>query len=221
MSLIGVLFLAFGLATIFIANIGLDPWGVLFSGVLSAYNQVTPSNFHIISYGDMITIASTLFVFIASLMKKEKIKWLSIVSGFFLGQFVKLWISLWILIPLPAFYIGPLNLISLLVLALGIFTLSLGSTIALNFSMLMTPVDYLILAIKDRFPNREYGPVRIGADTSAVIVGALITLVFTQNIAIVPVGIGTILMFFCVGIVMNLLIPIVTPLMKKIKNKYA
>lgn len=221
MSLVGVIFLALGLATIVKAAIGLDPWGVLFFGVLSAYNKVTPLELHFIQYGDMITIVSTIFVLIASLMKKERIKWLSIVSGFFLGQFVNIWVALWFSIQIPSVFIGSFNVMSLLILAFGIFTLSLGSTISLNFPMLMTPVDYLILAIKDYFPNREYGPVRIMADTSAVIVGYIITFIFTQNFFTASIGIGTILMFFCVGFVINLLIPFITPITNKIKNSYA
>ncbi|MGL4663231.1 MAG: YczE/YyaS/YitT family protein [Culicoidibacterales bacterium] len=215
MSLIGVITLALGLALIVKAAIGLDPWGILFSGTLSAYNRVTPEAWHIFKYGDMITIVSTLFVFIASFMKKEPIKWLSILSGFVLGQFVNIWLIFLLPIPMTS---GTFSWLSYLVLALGIVVLSLGSVIALTFSILMSPVDYLVLAIKEKFPKQEYGTVRICADTSAVILGSIITFVFTQNISNIPVGIGTIIMFFGIGYVINLLLPIVTPVLKKIKK---
>lgn len=214
MSLFGVVLLALGLALIVKASIGLDPWGVLFNGALNAYNKMTPEAWHVIKYGDMITILSTLFVFIASFMKKEPIKWLSILSGFFLGQFVNIWLSFILPIPMTS---GPLRIESYFVLLLGIVILSMGSTVSLTFSMLMSPVDYLVLAIKDKFPNKDYGMVRIGADTSAVILGSIITLLFTQNISAILIGIGTVIMFFGVGYVINLLLPMITPLLKRLK----
>lgn len=216
MSLLGIITLALGLAIFVKAAIGLDPWGVLFNGALNAYERVTPPSWHIFKYGDMITILSTLFVFIASFMKKTSVKWLSILSGFFLGQFVNIWLLF--LLPLPL-TTGVLNPISYIILAVGIVILALGSIITLTFSLLMSPVDYLILAIAEKFPNKQYGTVRIFADTSAVILGTIITLCFTQNIHLVLVHIGTVIMFFGTGYVINLLLPIITPHLKRIQNK--
>lgn len=221
MSFIGIIVLALGLATIVKANVGFDPWGILFNGMLNAYNKVTPDSLHVLKYGDMITIISTLFVFIASAMRKAPIKWLSIISGFLLGQFVNIWVGLWLLVDAPSLSIASIDIMPFIILAFGIITLSLGSIISLHFSVLMSPVDYLILTIKDRFPNHTYGLVRIGADTSAVIIGVLITLLFTQNIFATQVNIGTVIMFFGVGYVINLLMPIVSPLLKQIKKACA
>lgn len=216
MSLIGIITLALGLSLIVKASIGFDPWGVLFNGVLNAYNKMTPPTWHILQYGDMITLLSIVFVFIASTMLKEKIKWLSILSGFFLGQFVNIWIYF---LEYFSFNGSITNPISYFILLLGMLILSLGSIITLTFSTLMSPVDYLVLAISKKIPQQKYGTIRIFADTSAVILGSLITILFTQNILLIPVHIGTIIMFFGIGYIINILLPQVEPLLKKILSK--
>lgn len=214
MSLIGIIFIALGLAIFVKAAIGLDPWGVLFNGSLNAYKTLLPKQLHIFQYGDMITLVSTLFVFIASYMKKESIKWLSIISGVVLGQCVNLWVAL-LGAPLQTNIFNPTSYILLI---LGIVALAVGSVVSLSFPILLSPVDYLILAIKDKFPKVKYGPVRIGADTSAVILGTIITLVFTQQMNLVLVNVGTVIMFFGIGFAINLLLPLITPYLKKIKT---
>lgn len=216
MSLLGIITLALGLSLIVKANIGFDPWGILFNGALDAYKQVTPSPLHIFQYGDMITILSTIFVFIASLMKKAPIKWLSILSGFFLGQFVNIWLYFLVQIPINTGISSPF---SYLILATGIIVLSLGSIITLTFSILMSPVDYLVLAISEKFPKQQYGTIRIIADTSVVILGAIITFCFTQNIHRIPINIGTVFMFFGIGYVINILLPKIEPHLKKLQIK--
>lgn len=218
MSFIGVILVAFGLAATVRGAIGFDPWGVLFNSCLLTYNKFTPQSWHIIAYGNMITIVSAFFVVIASLLRKERLKVLSIISGIFLGTFVQIWISLLLNITLPTLLIGPLNIVSILVVLFGIVVLSFGSSISLQFSMLMTPVDYLVLAIKERFPNHPYGIVRTCIDTSAVILGSIITFLVLFDITLVPLGLGTILNFFLIGYVINFISPRISPILLKIKE---
>lgn len=218
MSLLSIIILAFGLAAIVIASIGFDPWGILFNGALLAYNKITPESLHFLKYGDMITIISTFFVFLVALVKRTKVKWLSILSGIFLGQFVNLWINLWQFITIPNIQFGIFPFTSLLILTIGILALSLGSSIALSFSMLMSPVDYLISTISNTFSNHAYGHIRIIADTSAVIIGVIIVFAFTFSFNQTQVGVGTIILFFAVGYVINLILPSLTKLLSNIKS---
>lgn len=220
MSLIGVILVAFGLAATVRASIGLDPWGVLFNSCLLTYKHFTPENLQLkfITYGNMITIISALFVVIASLLRKERLKVLSIISGIFLGTFVNLWIEILGKITFPTLFIGPFNIVAILIVLFGIIVLSFGSSISLQFPILMTPVDYLVLAIKDRFPNQPYGIVRTCIDTSAVILGSIITYLVLFNITLIPLGLGTILNFFLIGYVINFISPRISPILTKIKS---
>lgn len=206
-SVIGIIIIAFGVALIVKASIGIDPWGVFFNAMQMVYMSFKPTFMPAISFGDSITIISFFVVISASLIVKEKIKWLSIVGGILLGQFVNIWS--WIL---QVFLFPKINIIvlgtsidmmSFLLLIVGILILSFGVAITIYYPAIMSPVDYLMYALDVKIKHISYGVIRVISDITMTSLGALIILLLTHDFGKTRVGIGTVLMFLVTGIVID------------------
>lgn len=204
---IGIIVIALGVALIVKANIGIDPWGVFFNATQMTYMAFRPEWLPAISFGDSITIISFVIVISASLLIKEKIKWLSIVGGILLGQCVNIWAYLlqFVNIPVIELHLGSIsiNTVSFVFLVIGILILSFGVAITIHFPFIMTPVDYLMYAIDLKVPQIAYGIIRVISDITMTTIGALLILILTQDFSKTRVGIGTIILFFITGLVID------------------
>lgn len=207
-SIIGIIIIALGVAIIVKANIGIDPWGVFFNAVQLVYMQFKPDFFPNMRFGDSITIVSFVIVMSASFLLKEKIKWLSIIGGVLLGQFVNVWS--FILSGLTPFKFDimllglHIDLVSILMLLIGIVILSLGVGLTIHCPFIMTPVDYLMYALDIKIKKVPYGIIRVISDICMTLIGTMIILFLTQDMSQTRVGIGTILMFLITGLVIDI-----------------
>lgn len=206
-SIIGIIVIAFGVAIIVKANIGIDPWGVFFNAMQTTYMMFKTSFMPSISFGDSITIISVFIVIIASILAKEKIKWLSIVGGVLLGQFVNVWSSIIQMFVFPNVKISlgiiDFDIIGMMLLVVGIIILSFGVAITIHYPFIMSPVDYLMYALDLKIKRISYGMIRVISDVSITCVGALIIILTTGDTAMTKVGIGTVVMFLITGLVID------------------
>lgn len=206
-SVIGIIVIAFGVAIIVKASIGIDPWGVFFNAMQTVYMMCKTSFMPAISFGDSITIISIFIVIIASSLAKEKIKWLSIVGGVLLGQFVNVWSSILQIFVFPSIKVSlgitDFDIISMCMLFVGIFILSVGVAITIHYPFIMSPVDYLMYALDLKIKRVSYGMIRVISDVSITCVGALIIILTTGDTAMTKVGIGTVVMFLITGLVID------------------
>ncbi|MGL4662967.1 MAG: hypothetical protein ACRCV7_04745 [Culicoidibacterales bacterium] len=206
-SVIGIIIIAFGVALIVKASIGIDPWGVFFNAMQTVYMSFKLDFMPAISFGDSITIISFFIVISASLIVKEKIKWLSIVGGIILGQFVNIWSLIFQIFYFPQMTVSifgaSIDMVSLFLLVVGILILSFGVAITIYYPAIMSPVDYLMYALDVKIKHISYGVIRVISDITMTSLGALIILLLTHDFGKTRVGIGTVLMFLVTGIIID------------------
>lgn len=206
-SVLGIAIIAFGVALIVKASLGIDPWGVFFNAMQMIYMTFKLSFMPNISFGDSITIISFFIVIIASMLAKEKIKWLSIIGGVLLGQFVNVWSTVLQFVTFPEFKLSlgimSVDSVSLFLLITGILILSFGVAITIHYPYIMSPVDYLMYALDLRIHNLSYGVIRVISDVTMTSVGALLAMSLIGDPGKTKVGIGTILMFLITGLVID------------------
>lgn len=206
-SVIGIAIIAFGVSFIVKASIGIDPWGIFFNAMQMTYMTFKPQFMPSLLFGDSIMIVSCFLVLIASCMLREKIKWLSIIGGVLLGQFVNAWSFFlqYLHVPSAWFSIGGIALdgVNFLLLLIGILILSLGVAITIHFPFILTPVDYLMYALDIKIPFISYGLIRVFSDISISTVGVLMILSLTGDFGKTRIGVGTVVMLLITGLIID------------------
>lgn len=206
-SVVGIIVIAFGVSLVVKASVGIDPWGVFFNAMREVYMTYKLSSMPTLTLGDSITIVNIFIVVISSLLVKEKIKWLSIVGGIVLGQFVNVWSFLLTNITFGQINVelfgSTFNLIGYILLVLGIVVISFGIAITIHFPLVLSPVDYLAYALDKVVSPISYGVLRVISDISIAVLGMVIVLLVTGDFSRTRVGVGTILMFLVTGLVID------------------
>lgn len=203
----GIIIIALGVAFIVKANIGIDPWGVFFNAMQMLYMGLKPAFLPGIQFGDSITLVSVVVVISASLILREKIKWLSIIGGVLLGQCVNIWLSLLQNVNGPNWVVSfdsfSINIVSILGLCVGIVILSVGVAITIHYPFILSPVDYLMYAIDVKIKHVPYGVIRVISDVIVTLVGACIIFLLTGGVDQTRIGVGTIVMFLVTGLIID------------------
>ena len=181
---LGLLGFSFGMYLTIQANIGLAPWDVLAMGI----SKRTP-----LSFGDVTAIISFV-VLIVDLLMKERIGVGTILDAIITGKGVDLFTALKI-VPQQTTLLG-----GVFVMLLGMTVLSVAAWIYMSTAMCYGPRDSLLVGLGKRLRRLPIGLVEILLQGVVLAVGWLLG---------GPVGIGTVISAFGLGVVLQIVFSIV------------
>lgn len=192
--IIGLLVTSLGVSLTIIANLGAGAWDALNVG-LSATVGFT--------VGTWVIIVGIILIIINALLMKSRPEYLAVIPIFLMGPFI----DFWLLVAFPNWQ--PEGFVyQLLVLLLGLTCLSMGISIYLQAKFPLIPIDNLMVAIKSRLP------INLGfAKTLGELTALLFAFLFKG-----PIGIGTIIVTFLIGPLIQLFFPRFEALLKKVSR---
>ncbi len=176
---LGLLVFSVGVHLTIHANIGLMPWDCLGMGI--SYH--TPLN-----YGLSMTAMSVL-VLLIDLLLRERIGFGTVIDAVLTGNFVQMFNDL------DPFPMCATVWTGIPVMLLGLVIMSLGMWLYMSAGQCCGPRDSLLVGLGKRLPRWPIGMVQILILAAVLLVGWLLG---------GPVGIGTLISTFGLGIVMNL-----------------
>lgn len=176
---IGILILALGVAFTILSNSGTSPFDATLVGLSKKVG---------LSVGSWEIIISFIIIFCNSFLQRKRPEFLGLLTAFFTGFGIDLW--LFLLSPI----IKPESFLSeILWLSLGIIGIGLGTAIYLRTKITPSPLDHLMLVIRERF------------ELSILYSRTLVYAIFL-GIALIaggPIGIGTIITVILGGPILN------------------
>ncbi|WP_099361152.1 YczE/YyaS/YitT family protein [Fredinandcohnia onubensis] len=180
---VGLFVLALGISLMIIADIGAGAWDALNVGLSESIG---------LTVGNWVIIVGICVMLLNAFLLKERPAFLSIGTIILIGFFI----DFWLLIALDE-----LNLegfvVKALVLLGGLVIASLGIAIYLQAKFPLSPLDNLMLAISKRFK------LRFGiSKTIAEATGLVLALLFGG-----PIGIGTLVVTFGIGPIIQFFYP--------------
>ena len=178
-TIFGLFIFAFGVYLTMCADIGLAPWDVLSVGVTNH----TP-----LSYGNVLTIMGIL-ILIIDLLMGEKIGLGTLLDALLVGNFVDMFNSLNIIT-------YKFNIIwAIVVFIIGMFIMALGQLVYMSAAQGCGPRDQMLIGIGKRMRKVPIGLVNILILIVVLISGWLLG---------GPVGFGTVLATFGIGITLQI-----------------
>ena len=183
--LLGLIILALGISLTIISQLGIGAWDALSVGLASITG---------LTVGTWVVLIGIILVFINAVILVQKPDFLSMFTVFLLGYFI----DFWLLIVLPNVIIES-QLFRFLVLIGGIVIIALGIATYLQAKFAVIPIDAFMFAIKNRL-----GLTLRTAKT----VTELFALIFAYTIG-GPIGIGTLIVTFSIGPLIQKFIPFV------------
>jgi len=189
---LGIITLALGIVFSLISGFGAGSWDALNSNISEVTN---------ISVGNVLIIQGIVLILISALLSKTFPRILSIFTGLLLGVVVDFWF---------VFLATPDELVfKLLYLALAILLIPLGIAFLISSKFPPSPIDVFLLAVKDRFD--------LGFDKAKYIIEAIafLSAILVGYLGVLGVGnihIGTVVMIFTVGIILNQYMKIINKL---------
>lgn len=172
---IGLLILTLGISLAITAQKGASAWDALAVGESTTFG---------LTVGTWIIINCSFLLFVNAFLQKKRPEWLAAITFILIGRFL----DIWIFIDLEHFFAAN-TYTRYLQLILSIFAMTLGIAIYLQAKFPLSPIDDLMISL-----NKRFG-VSLG-------VGKTIGEVFALVIAFLlhgPIGIGTILITFSIG----------------------
>lgn len=188
---VGLFVLALGISLMIIADIGAGAWDALNVGLSETIG---------LTVGIWVMIVGILIMFVNALLLRARPEFLSIGTIILIGFFI----DFWLLIALDEWNLEGWIVKSLVLLA-GLVIASLGIAIYLQAKFPLSPLDNLMLAISKRFKLKFGISKTIGEATG------LILALLTGG----PIGIGTIVVTFGIGPIIQFFFPYFERLMGK------
>ncbi|WP_453991605.1 YczE/YyaS/YitT family protein [Bacillus nitroreducens] len=188
---IGLFILALGISLMIIADIGAGAWDALNVGLSASIG---------LTVGNWVIIVGCIVMLVNAILLKERPAFLAIGTIILIGFFV----DFWLLIALDGWNFKGL-FIKALVLVVGIVVASLGIAIYLQAKFPLSPLDNLMLAISKRF-KLKFGVSKTIAEATGLLLALLVG---------GPIGIGTLVVTFAIGPIIQLFFPFFEKLMQK------
>lgn len=179
----GLIFLSFGISLTIKSGLGSGAWDALNVG-LSETIGFTPGTW-------VIIVGIFLIIFNAFLLKKQPDIG-AIITLFLTGLFI----DFWLLQIFDQFVLGEF-VSQLLVFMGGVFSMGLGISIYMQARFPLSPIDNLMIALRERF-----GLNLMKAKTIGEVTALILAFCFSG-----PIGIGTFIVTFTVGPLIQLLSP--------------
>lgn len=176
---LGLFIFSFGVYLTIRGNIGLAPWDCLSTGV----------SYHVpLSYGGVHTIISLVILGIDLLMR-EKIGYGTVLDALMVGGCVDFFTWLGLVQDCTTLLSGALMMIG------GLFIMAFGQLLYMSAGQCCGPRDTFMVGVGKRLPRVPIGVVEIGILCAVLAVAAVLG---------GPVGLGTILAAFGIGIAMQI-----------------
>lgn len=177
---VGLCIMGLGISLNAISNFGAGPWDAVNIGV----------SYHInLSVGTCMNIVALLNLIIGGILNKEFPKITPLITSLVLGVFIDLGFIIF-----NGINVNTTSMEFILFL-ISLPIISLGIAIYLVSELPNTPLDYFMLAIKSRF-NLSLMAGKIVSETSGLLIALLLG---------GPVGIGSIIIIFTIGPMMQFL----------------
>ena len=178
--IVGLSIMGLGIALNAISNFGAGPWDAVNIGV----------SYHLkLSVGICMNIVAILNLIIGGILNKEFPKITPIITSLVLGLFVDLGFIVFNGISANT------SIIQFILFMISLPIISLGISIYLVSELPNTPLDYFMLAIKSKF-NLSLMAGKIVSESSGLIIALLLG---------GPVGLGSIIIIFTIGPMMQFL----------------
>lgn len=178
--IVGLSIMGLGIALNAISNFGAGPWDAVNIGV----------SYHLkLSVGICMNIVAILNLIIGGILNKEFPKITPIITSLVLGLFVDLGFIVFNGISANT------SIIQFILFMISLPIISLGISIYLVSELPNTPLDYFMLAIKSKF-NLSLMAGKIVSESSGLIIALLLG---------GPVGLGSIIIIFSIGPMMQFL----------------
>ncbi len=173
--IVGLTFLSLGISTMILANLGAGAWDAMYVGL----SEITG-----LSVGTWILLVGILLILVNSLLLKKIPEFLAVITIFIIGALI----DFWLLIAFEGFSSTDMGL-RILMFAGSILIIALGITFYLQSSFARNPMDTLMMAIQ----------VRTGKSLAFSKTVMEVTVLLIALIIGGPIGVGTIIVTFSIG----------------------
>ncbi|XKI13320.1 Membrane protein [Sporosarcina sp. ANT_H38] len=189
--LVGLLFLALGISMMILSNLGAGPWDAMYVALSESVG---------LTVGSWVFIVGVLLIIINSLLLKGTPDFLAIITIVLIGALI----DFWLLGVFPDFTATEIGMRIFMLIA-GILIIGLGISLYLQSSFARNPVDNLMMTLQSLTGKSL-------AVTKTVMEVSILVLAFFIG---GPIGIGTIIVTFAIGPLIQMFYPPVT----KFKNR--
>lgn len=173
--LIGLLFLTLGISLAIKAGLGASAWDALAVGESKTFG---------LSVGNWIIINSSVLLFVNAFLQKKRPDWLAAITFILIGRFLDFWLTV------ESEHLFDSNIVTRYIqLVLAILSMTIGIAIYLQAKFPLSPIDDLMISLNKRFK------VSLGVAKTIGEVFALVLAFLLQG----PIGIGTVLITFSIG----------------------
>lgn len=173
--LIGLLFLTLGISLAIKANLGASAWDALAVGESKTFG---------LSVGNWIIINSSVLLFVNAFLQKKRPDWLAAITFILIGRFLDFWLTV------ESEHLFDSNMVTRYIqLVLAILSMTIGIAIYLQAKFPLSPIDDLMISL-----NKRFG-VSLGVAKTIGEVFALVLAFLLKG----PIGIGTVLITFSIG----------------------
>jgi uncharacterized membrane protein YczE len=171
----GLLIVSFGVTLTILAGLGAGPWDALNVGL---------ANMTRFSVGNWVIFIGILLIFLSATLTRTKPVIHSLLTIFILGYFIDFWL---IVVFRDALFSG--FMLQLVILLLGIVIIAFGASIYMQAKFALIPVDGFMFALRD-----VLGVKLMIAKTITELVALIVAFIVGG-----PIGVGTILVTFLIG----------------------
>ncbi|MGG0175218.1 YczE/YyaS/YitT family protein [Gottfriedia acidiceleris] len=173
--LIGLLFLTLGISLAIKAGLGASAWDALAVGESKTFG---------LSVGNWIIINSSILLFVNAFLQKKRPDWLAVITFILIGRFLDFWLTV------ESEHLFDSNIVTRYIqLVLAILSMTIGIAIYLQAKFPLSPIDDLMISL-----NKRFG-VSLGVAKTIGEVFALVLAFLLKG----PIGIGTVLITFSIG----------------------
>ncbi len=191
--IIGLIILGFGARLLLLSDIGTSGIDALAVGIATLLD---------LSFGMVMNLISITLIIIGAILKRRGLEWKPIATSILYGIIFDLWG--WVLFnrftsPTESFHKGVMFLMGLIIAALG-------GALYILMEISTSSVDYMMLAIKDRF--------HFSIQNSRILLEVLF--VISAWLVRGPIGVGTICMMLLFGPILQMSMKLLKPLLIKL-----
>lgn len=177
---IGLSCISFGVSLMVISNLGVGPWDALFVGLAGTIG---------LSVGSWILIVGSLLIILNGRLLRRRMDFTAFITILILGVLI----DFWLMYVFPGMLLTVL-IVRLIILCLGITLIALGVALYLQADFAKNPIDNLMLAVQYR-TGKSLTFCKTAIELTALILAFLIG---------GPIGLGTVLVAFFIGPLINL-----------------
>ncbi len=193
--LLGLLLLSFGISMMIVADLGVGPWDALYVGLSETIG---------FTVGTWVFILGIILILLNGYLMKKTPDFLAIITIFLIGVFMDFWL-------LVAFAgVDALTMpVRAMMLVAGVLIIALGITFYLQANFARNPIDSLMMAIKMR-TGKSLAFSKTIMEVSVLVIAFLFG---------GPIGLGTVIVAFGIGTLIQLFITPVTNTRKRLTNE--